>query len=75
MTWPRSGQIRSSANGHNGRVEAEKGKIFDSLTEVRETQTGLEAQRGASDQVIAIYEPDYEPGSAIAGHKSRKRSA
>ena len=28
---------------------------------------------GALDQVIAIYEPDYEPGGAIAERKTRKK--
>ena len=44
--------------------------IFDRLIEIRKAQADLEAQIGALDQVIAIYEPNYVPARALIGHKA-----
>ena len=43
------------------------------MVELRETLTILEAQMGALDQVIAIYDPEYEPAGAAKAHKTRRK--
>jgi hypothetical protein len=54
-------------------LKRKRGEILDRLVEIREMQASLETQMRAVDQVIAIYEPDYEPASAVARHKTRKK--
>lgn len=54
-------------------LKRKRGEILDGLVKLRATLTNLEAQIGALDQVIAIYEPDYEPTGAVAGQKARKQ--
>lgn len=54
-------------------LKRKRHEIFDKLVEIRETQAKLEAQIGALDQVIAIYEPSYGTADALAGHKTRKK--
>jgi hypothetical protein len=50
-----------------------RNEIFDRLIEIRKAQADLEAQIGALDQVIAIYEPNYVPARALIGHKARNK--
>jgi hypothetical protein len=54
-------------------LKRKRGEILDSLVEIRETQARLEAQMGALDQVISIYDPDYQPARALMAQKARKR--
>jgi len=54
-------------------LKRKRGEVLDRMVELRETLTNLEAQMGALDQVIAIYEPEYEPAGAEKGHKTRRK--
>ena len=56
-----------------GELKRKRGEILDKLVEIRETQANLEAQMAALDQVITIYEPEYEPTGAVTGHKTRRK--
>lgn len=53
-------------------LKRKRSEILDRLVELRAMLTNLEAQIGALDQVIAIYEPHYEPIDPVAGQKTRK---
>ena len=54
-------------------LKRRRGEILDRLVEIREAQANLEAQMGALDQVIAIYEPGYVPAGSMTGSKIRKK--